>query len=86
MFRLHIKLRMKRLAIPSFSRLGESVLRQYEQTLHKLEKLTPATGRNYLSNLRQFMASYEMQEESLHIHWSHSRVKIGPKTVSERKG
>jgi hypothetical protein len=52
---------MKRVASPVLSRSGESALRQYEQVLGEQEDLTPASVRNYLSDVRQFMAWYEAQ-------------------------
>src|SRR5436190_8761654 len=54
---------MKRLATPALSDSGEFALRQYEHILHEQEDLTPASVRNYLSDLRQFMAWYETQAE-----------------------
>jgi len=55
---------MKRAAIPVLSRSGESALRQYEQVLCEQEDLTPASVRNDLSDVRQFMAWYEAQAEA----------------------
>jgi integrase/recombinase XerD len=55
---------MKRVATPVLSRSGESALRQYEQVLCEQEDLTPASVRNYLSDVRQFMAWYEAQAEA----------------------
>jgi site-specific recombinase XerD len=55
---------MKRVATPVLSRSGKSALRQYEQVLCEQEDLTPASVRNYLSDVRQFMAWYEAQAEA----------------------
>ena len=50
---------MKRVATTVLSRSGESALRQYEQVLCEQEDLTPASVRNDLSDVRQFMAWYQ---------------------------
>ena len=47
---------MKRSAIPDLSRNGEQSLTQYEQHLRVEVDLSPASIRNYLSDVRQFMA------------------------------
>jgi integrase/recombinase XerC len=49
----------KRAKRPSLSETGEQVLKQYEQRLCIEEDLTTATIRNYLSDLRHFVAWYE---------------------------
>jgi integrase/recombinase XerD len=54
---------MKRLASPVLSGSGESALGQYEYTLREQEDLASASVRNYLSDVRQFIAWYEMQAE-----------------------
>ncbi len=46
----------KRAKQPFLSEAGEHVLAQYERQLHTKEDLSAATIRNYLSDLRQFMA------------------------------
>ena len=45
---------MKRQANPQLSASGELTLAQYEQALREQEDLTPASLRNYLSDLRHF--------------------------------
>src|SRR5947209_6304918 len=50
---------MKRQANPLLSLSGEQALVQYEQALREQEDLTPVSIRNYLSDLRHFMAWYE---------------------------
>jgi integrase/recombinase XerC len=50
---------MKRQANPPLSTSGECALAQYEQALREQEDLTPASLRNYLSDLRHFIAWYE---------------------------
>jgi site-specific recombinase XerD len=50
---------MKRQANPQLSASGERALVQYEQTLREQEDLTPASLRNYLCDLRHFIAWYE---------------------------
>lgn len=53
---------MKRTAIPGLSPTGEQALATYQQWMREREDLTPASIRNYLSDLRQFMAWYELAE------------------------
>jgi integrase/recombinase XerC len=50
---------MKRQANPPLSASGEHALAQYEQALREQEDLTPASLRNYLSDLRHFIVWYE---------------------------
>lgn len=50
---------MKRLANPHLSPAGEEAVISYEQTLRECEDLAPASIRNYLSDLRHFLAWYE---------------------------
>src|SRR5947209_3772120 len=50
---------MKPQANPLLSLSGEQALAQYEQALREQEDLTPVSIRNYLSDLRHFMAWYE---------------------------
>lgn len=47
---------MKRQAQPMLSEDGQHALDQYAQVLENLEDLSPITIRNYLSDLRQFIA------------------------------
>ena len=47
---------MKREAQPQLSADGQLSLEQYAQVLEHLEDLSPVTTRNYLSDLRQFIA------------------------------
>lgn len=53
---------MKRQANPRLSSAGTCALAQYEQTLREQEDLAPASLRNYLSDVRHFMAWYEARE------------------------
>ena len=50
---------MKRQANPQLSPAGEGAVAPYEQTLRNREDLMPASIRNYLSDLRHFLAWYE---------------------------
>ncbi|OLE97671.1 MAG: hypothetical protein AUG75_05575 [Cyanobacteria bacterium 13_1_20CM_4_61_6] len=50
---------MKRKAQPLLSEDGQQAFDQYTQVLQCSEDLSPVTIRNYLSDLRQFMAWYE---------------------------
>lgn len=52
---------MKRGAQPGLSSAGERALDQYATALREEEDLTPISIRNYLSDLRQFMAWCEAQ-------------------------
>ena len=47
---------MKRIAQPLLSEAGQHALDQYRQVLQQLEDLSLVTTRNYLSDLRQFIA------------------------------
>jgi len=53
---------MKRQANPHLSSEGLLALAQYEQILRAQEDLTPASVRNYLSDIRHFIAWYEARE------------------------
>ncbi len=53
---------MKRQANPHLSSPGEFALAQYEQVLREQEDLTVASMRNYLSDVRHFIAWYEQGE------------------------
>ncbi len=59
---------MKRQANPHLSSPGECALAQYQQTLREQEDLTPASVRNYLSDVRHFMAWYEQREAERATH------------------
>lgn len=58
---------MKRQANPPISSSGEIALAHYEHTLRMQEDLTFASVRNYLSDVRQFMACYEGHEAGQRI-------------------
>jgi hypothetical protein len=53
---------MKRQANPALSSPGERALAQYERVLREQEDLTVASVRNYLSDVRHFIAWYEQRE------------------------
>jgi integrase/recombinase XerD len=53
---------MKRQANPPLSSPGERALAQYERVLREQEDLTVVSVRNYLSDVRHFIAWYEQQE------------------------
>lgn len=61
---------MKRAAQPALSVEGQQALNQYAYALRRVEDLTEVTIRNYLSDLRQFIAwcesgwSVEQDEQS----------------------
>jgi site-specific recombinase XerD len=58
---------MKRTACPSLSPTGKEALASYEHWLHEREDLAPASIRNYVSDLRHFIAWFEMEQEA-HTH------------------
>src|SRR5437764_141531 len=59
---------MKRQANPQLSSSGELALAAYEQSLLEQEDLTPASIRNYLSDVRHFIAWYERHMDTeVHI-------------------
>ena len=55
---------MKRRAHPPLSHPGIEALASYEHWLREREDLTPASIRNYLSDLRHFIAWYETEREA----------------------
>src|SRR5258708_1426357 len=58
---------MKRSAHPSLSRTGQEARAAYERWVREREDLAAATIRNYLSDLRHFIAWYETEREA-HVH------------------
>jgi len=59
---------MKRQANPSLSPVGERALAQYQHTLCEQEDLSPVSLRNYLSDVRHFMAWCEAREAERESH------------------
>jgi integrase/recombinase XerD len=55
---------MRRLANPSLSSSGEEALASYEHWVREREDLTSASMRNYLSDLRHFIAWFETEREA----------------------
>jgi hypothetical protein len=55
---------MKRIAHPSLSRSGHEALAFYEYWLREREDLTQVSIRNYLSDLRLFIACFETEGET----------------------
>ena len=55
---------MKRTAHPPLSAVGQEALASYERWLREREDLASASIRNYLSDLRHFIAWYEMEREA----------------------
>jgi integrase/recombinase XerC len=66
---------MKRTAHPSLSPVGQEALAFYERWLREREDLAPASIRNYLSDLRHFIAWYETEREA-HVHESFTPQRI----------
>ncbi len=58
---------MKRTAHPSLSHTGIEALTSYEHWLREREDLAAASIRNYLSDLRHFIAWYETEQKA-HVH------------------
>jgi integrase/recombinase XerD len=69
---------MKRAANPHLSPSGKLVLAEYEQRLREREDLTPASIRNYLSDVRHFIAWYEQQREAQ----SQDDASFTPQTIT----
>jgi hypothetical protein len=55
---------MKRTAHPPLSSVGHEALASYERWLREREDLAAASIRNYLSDLRHFIAWYETERET----------------------
>jgi integrase/recombinase XerC len=55
---------MKRAAHPPLSDVGHKALAFYERWLREREDLAAASIRNYLSDLRHFIAWYETAQET----------------------
>jgi integrase/recombinase XerD len=55
---------MKRIAHPPLSRSGQEALALYEHWLREREDLTQTSIRNYLSDLRHFIAWFETEREA----------------------
>jgi len=66
---------MKRTAHPSLSPVGQESLACYERWLREREDLAAASIRNYLSDLRHFIAWYETEREA-HGHDSFTPQEI----------
>jgi integrase/recombinase XerD len=55
---------MRRTAHPPLSSVGQEALASYEHWMREREDLASASIRNYLSDLRHFIAWYEMEREA----------------------
>jgi site-specific recombinase XerD len=69
---------MKRTAQPLLSEEGQQTLDQYRQVLQQLEDLSPVTTRNYLSDLRQFIAWCECCWHERQEHRSFAPQVVAP--------
>ncbi len=69
---------MKRAAQPSLSRSGQEALALYEHWLWEREDLTQASIRNYLSDLRHFIAWYETEREVI----THDDATFAPQVIT----
>ncbi len=67
---------MKRVGQPNISRAGMEALNQYKAFLQHTEDMSPVTIRNYLSDLRQFIAWCEASWQEGHAGCHSSRVTI----------
>ncbi len=72
---------MKRQANPHLSSPGEVALAQYERDLREQEDLTVASMRNYLSDVRHFIAWYE-QGETARTADTHERGSFHPQAIT----
>ncbi len=74
---------MKREAQSEISEDGQLSLDQYRQVLQQLEDLSPITVRNYLSDLRQFIAwcecSWHEERERLITLWADININASTK-------
>jgi integrase/recombinase XerD len=69
---------MKRTAHPPLSPAGHEALASYAHWLHEREDLTSASIRNYLSDLRHFIAWYETEREVE----AHDDVSFTPQAIT----
>ena len=73
---------MRRVANPSLSSSGEAALEQYRKVLWEHEDLTSASRRNYLSDLRHFVAWYEAHSTQRADEISPSQMSFDPQTIT----
>ena len=73
---------MKRLANPPLSALGEAALAQYQQVLWEQEDLAGASRRNYVSDLRHFVAWYEAHCTRSTSDTTSSRAEFDPQAIT----
>ncbi|MBO0795062.1 MAG: tyrosine-type recombinase/integrase [Ktedonobacteraceae bacterium] len=73
---------MRRIANPPLSSLGEEAVAQYRQVLWEHEDLTSASRRNYLSDLRHFVAWYEAQFTRRTDEASSSQPAFAPQAIT----
>ena len=69
---------MKRKARPILSEEGQQALDQYAQVLQYLEDISPVTTRNYLSDLRQFIAWCECSWRDVQEYRSFAPQAVAP--------
>jgi integrase/recombinase XerC len=65
---------MRREALPCLSTVGQQAITEYEDSLRSLTDLSPVTLRNYLSDLRQFVAWYESGNSETELDFLPQRV------------
>lgn len=73
---------MRRPANPQLSSSGEAALAQYRGVLWEHEDLTNASRRNYLSDLRHFVAWYEAHCTRITDETSLSQMSFGPQAIT----
>ena len=73
---------MRRVANPSLSSAGEAALAQYHQALWEHEDLTSASRRNYLSDLRHFVAWYEANYIQKTNETASSSTEFSPRAIT----
>src|SRR5215469_8235064 len=72
---------MKRTAYPPLSLAGQEALASYERWLREREDLASASIRNYLSDLRHFIAWYEEHEAGQRTD-GHNQSDFDPRDIT----
>jgi len=73
---------MRRSANPPLSSLGEATAAHYRKVLWEQEDLTDASRRNYLSDLRHFIAWYEANSIRRTSETDSSRTEFDPQAIT----
>ena len=73
---------MKRDEMPVLSALGQQALDQYVQYLQETTDVSPATIRNYVSDLRQFVAWCEAAAEGTEAEQPFAPIRVATPTIT----